>query len=241
MSTGGMWSEPHRQHLGVEKPCGAFTLVELLVVIAIITILASLTLPTIDRALRAARRTHCQSNLGQIGKAVSMYAANNKLHLPTTPRNSTVTVGGAAGTRAGYTMSDRPLNKYLGQGSVEVFHCPADGGCQDEIFFHLPSFWVGYGNSYVYPTFDYLLNDPDNGRAGKKLTDYQETSSITFLMGDGAVYGFSVNLQAAGVTAEEAFGRWHDPKMKCNILFMDMHTDYVQMRYGESWAGFSWR
>ena len=218
-----------------------FTLIELLVVIAIIMILASITMPVMDRATRSARRMQCGSNLRQIGQAFSMYCSNNKMFLPTTPRNSTVTFGGAAGNRVNYTMTDRPLNKYVGKGSEEVFQCPADGGCQHDIFFHLPSFWYGYGNSYVYMSFDWLLNDPTNGRVGKTLTYYTDTASKTFLCGDGAAYGFSVNILASGTTAEQAFGQWHDPRVKCNVLFMDMHADFFEMQYGEEWPGFSWR
>ena len=218
-----------------------FTLIELLVVIAVIMLLAALSMPVITRALRMAEVTQCGGNLHQTGQAFSMYAANNNRYLPTTPRNSTVTVGGAPGHLANYTMADRPLNKYLGETSVEVFHCPADGGCQDAIFHNLETFWWGYGNSYVYETFDYMLGDPDNGRSGKRITHYTDTASVTFLMGDGCVYGFSVNVQAAGIAPEAAFGEWHDPGMKANVLFVDGHTAYIQMRYGESWEGFSWR
>jgi len=211
------------------------------VVIAVIAVLAALTMPVLMRAVAIAEVTKCAGNLRQIGQAVSMYTANNGLFLPTTPRNSTVTVGGAPGHMANYTMKDRPLNKYLGEGSVEVFHCPADGGCQDPIFFNLESFWWGYGNSYVYQTFDYMLGDPTNGRTGKTILHYKDTASVTFLMGDACVYGFSVTVEAAGVDPSAAFGKWHDEKVKANILFVDLHTDYIQMRYGESWEGFSWR
>lgn len=51
-----------------------FTLVELLVVSVIIGILAAILLPALSRATEAARRATCQSNLGQIGVALYLYA-----------------------------------------------------------------------------------------------------------------------------------------------------------------------
>ena len=50
-----------------------FTLIELLVVIAIIAILAAILFPVFAQARDKARQAACQSNLKQLGNAVSMY------------------------------------------------------------------------------------------------------------------------------------------------------------------------
>src|SRR5258705_9443446 len=55
------------------KSDGAFTLVELLVVIAIIAILIAVLLPVLSAVRRQAIQLQCQSNLRQIGQAMTMY------------------------------------------------------------------------------------------------------------------------------------------------------------------------
>lgn len=56
----------------------AFTLVELLVVISIIALLVSILLPALNKARDAAKFTICQTNMHQIGLAMTMYANENK-------------------------------------------------------------------------------------------------------------------------------------------------------------------
>jgi prepilin-type N-terminal cleavage/methylation domain-containing protein len=55
-----------------------FTLVELLVVIAIIGLLVAILLPAIQAAREASRRTHCSSNLRQVGLAMLTFHDVNK-------------------------------------------------------------------------------------------------------------------------------------------------------------------
>jgi prepilin-type N-terminal cleavage/methylation domain-containing protein len=59
-----------------------FTLVELLVVISLIALLTAVLLPAVQAAREAARRTHCDNNLRQIGFAVKNHVSTFG-HFPT--------------------------------------------------------------------------------------------------------------------------------------------------------------
>ncbi|MBI3828659.1 MAG: type II secretion system protein [Planctomycetes bacterium] len=88
-----------------------FTLIELLVVIAIIAILAGLLLPVLAKARWMAKRTACGSNLGQIGRACSMYASSNNDHMPDDGKGA-------------LTSLNLLVDTYVGD--FRVFSCPGE-------------------------------------------------------------------------------------------------------------------
>ncbi len=61
------------------KTLKGFTLVELLVVIAIIGILVGISMPAIQYAREAARKTQCSNNLRQLGVACTNYSDDHKV------------------------------------------------------------------------------------------------------------------------------------------------------------------
>ena len=61
-----------------------FTLIELLMVIAVILVLASLLLPSFNRARALSKRVVCLSSMKQLGMMVQNFAINNKGLLPRT-------------------------------------------------------------------------------------------------------------------------------------------------------------
>ncbi len=56
----------------------AFTIVEMLVIVAIIALLTGLMLPMVGRSKQAARQSVCMSNLGQLGRAVDLFALDHQ-------------------------------------------------------------------------------------------------------------------------------------------------------------------
>jgi len=65
-----MNTPPHFTH----RPKRGFTLIELLVVVAIIALLISILLPSLSKARSQARTTLCGSRIGQLTKAMLLYA-----------------------------------------------------------------------------------------------------------------------------------------------------------------------
>ncbi len=100
-----------------------FTLIELLVVIAIIAILAAILFPVFARAREKARQSACQSNLRQLGLALSMYGQDYDEILPLWSL-----VGGnpdGSGVLPGYPYTwDEQIGPYMR--NQQILICPSN-------------------------------------------------------------------------------------------------------------------
>ena len=98
------------------KRTRGFTLIELLVVIAIIAILAAILFPVFQKVRENARRAACQSNLKQLGLAMTQYTQDADEKYP-------AGVFGSYYSLAGWASRIYPYVKSTG-----VYKCPDDSG-----------------------------------------------------------------------------------------------------------------
>ena len=90
---------------------GAFTLLEVLVVIGIIALLMSIAMPIGRRAKEEGRRVVCLSNIGELGMAWNLYAAENKDMLC-----SAMTHFNDRSKSAEYELAGNTLNNWVADG-----------------------------------------------------------------------------------------------------------------------------
>lgn len=150
-----------------------FTLIELLVVVAIIGILASILLPSLERARYEAKSAVCKSNLKQLSTGHVLYAQDNDSYMLEGNKTSSVfQCRQLNGERYRY-FSDN----YMGAVD-EIYECPVA----------LPKFTISNRNSSVVQTpYSYfggakVLNDAKNTEYPERMTDDYKGPFITDLV-----------------------------------------------------------
>jgi prepilin-type N-terminal cleavage/methylation domain-containing protein len=241
-------NSPHQD--SGSKARRAFTLIELLVVIAIIAILAALLLPALASAKEKATRTHCVSNLHQIGIGIRMYADDYKDKLPF------ATVG------SGDWMWDlHPTHADLLAAAVvrkEVLYCPGNGGKYK--LEQIKSWWnyssgarrvthYGWlmrrstGSGSLIPN-SALTGNTGTAQDGKRfLTTFNTTNLVnTELVVDVVITStptsadfVRVSSTATGIPGFQGYHQSsHIARNKAlggEILFMDLHVDWRKLQF----------
>jgi prepilin-type N-terminal cleavage/methylation domain-containing protein/prepilin-type processing-associated H-X9-DG protein len=128
-----------------------FTLVELLVVIAIIGVLVGLLLPAIQASRGAARRTHCVSNLKQIGLAIQSFADTHGGQFPFTTHADVYDSAGELVKKQSWVVTLAPYME-----SVDAIRI-----CQDDLTGHDRLLADPPGTSYVVN--EYVSNPKTKG------------------------------------------------------------------------------
>lgn len=195
----------------------AFTLVEILVVIAIIMILAAILFPVFATARERARSASCQSNLKQLGTAMTMYIGDwERYPYAVDPADKYAPIWEGQEDANGVPISELPLltdamDSYIKNDAV--WRCPSDTGFDrpDEIGWQLddeptyPSCFEKYKTSYFYRTQLAFLKLSD---------DFLPRPAQTNLLFD-------------------AYGDWHTSgvlawrQKRYNVLFADGHVKNI--------------
>ena len=164
----------------------SFTLIELLVVIAIIAILAAMLLPALNKAREAARKTHCISNLKQLGAQFGVYVLDSNGEM--TPANAKWE--GAGKDWPWYLAQQTNNNQRLTTPIPKLVYCPL----AEKSYQNTDGGWFSYG--YAMPVcysgtgMKYESGRPKNvtyDANTEMMADYTRGMSLRLLLIDSQI------------------------------------------------------
>jgi prepilin-type N-terminal cleavage/methylation domain-containing protein len=204
-----------------------FTLIELLVVVAIIAILAAILFPVFARARESARKTACMSNVGQITRAMLMYAQDNDEKFMAGKDDC------AHGPFDSWQQDARGIDDYHMQSqwyavlvqpyikNTDVFHCPSAPS-------NLYKDWFSNGNSplilaalgFKGVDYEWKLADALASRCGRNLSAWSNPASQMMI-----VENWIIGAPHDGVDGVATI----DPRSSVVVGFADGHTKFMRM------------
>ena len=221
-----------RQMLHTAEPCfirSAFTLIELLVVIAIIAILAAMLLPALQQARERGRQISCVNMLGQLGKAVQFYAADNKDHIPsyTMPSGSQSDSWGAGEwyntwdrTTSSGAVSKGTLFRYLGlpeKSNTTIGGIAYTSSGKRNVTSILCPSVTETGNYYGIN----FQNEAKNPKTGYKLSSLKKPSN-------GCIFAETVNSKQSNYKGTHRVSFRH--LNSCGVTFLDAGAAMIKFR-----------
>jgi prepilin-type N-terminal cleavage/methylation domain-containing protein len=218
-------------------PKNAFTLIELLAVVGIIAILAALLLPSTSQAKSKSQSTACKNHLLQIGRAMSMYAADHNRYPP-------LLCGEIGDSFAIWADRLEPYEQI--NWTNEQWNCPAYISCNGIVKFKKPLFNHDTGIidlSYSYNCFGIAGHKfyPALGFGYEDLWTINEAEIIApsqmYVVADARAYQYG---NSSGPAGEPEMDPWlhhfKDPEVSpphsdaYNLLFADEHVEPVKRR-----------
>lgn len=157
-----------------------FTLIEMLVVIAIIALLASLTVPGVQKGILRSQQVQSMNNLRQLVAANLNYAVNHGHYVPADDRwNRARWHGARSAPGAPFDPAEGFLADYLGK-SRQVTQCPRfHSMLKGKQSFEDGTGGYGYNSSYVggWPGRGY---GPDGRRVSARTTQIVNMRTVMF-------------------------------------------------------------
>jgi len=195
-------------------------LIELLVVIGIITVLISMLLPAINRAMTQARAVQCTSNLLQIRNALVLYSLDHRQWLP---------------SYRDFDDDDNPATPYVRKNWYHVDYIGKYAGARRNnqitgTVFECSESEIGADHAYAYRLMR-TQSDKADWIANHTRLPQVVSPATKLILADGTTYFTSASfIKNSGCSKGSTPGSnnlWARHRGFANVLFLDWHVEQV--------------